>query len=272
MDRNSIMAFALSMLVFTGWAMWQAQRHPPSEQGVEQARPLVEDRRDLPLEGPSRTDLHRQPAARTGESGLRATAAADESQRLADALPGEPVVEPWSRVFELPLYRVEVTNHGAGFLSWTLLDERYTERLPDGERAFEVLALEAPYDVALRTPLTELRLGDLGKKVAQTLQNSSARIKGKGDLQRAIQSVADKNTYGAILALEHEIAETPFLLGEVDLFQQSFAQMFLAYFERVKLNRLRHLDESEGRHSQIRALTEEEFIQKHAAEVRNLDV
>ena len=64
-------------------------------------------------------------------------------------------------MFEFPLYRLEITNRGAGLTRWELLDERYTERLPDGERPMQLLTLEAPYDVALSTPLRELNLGDL---------------------------------------------------------------------------------------------------------------
>ena len=164
MDRNSIMAFALSMLVFTGWAMWQSQRHPASELALEQLQPAAEamrDIRDLSLDRPSPSDSRGSIPSRAYE----ARTAPGEVEAVAEVLPTAPAVEPWSRVFEFPLYRVEVTNRGAGLLSWTLLDERYTERMPDGERPLEVLALEAPYDISLRTPLWELGLGDLGNEV-----------------------------------------------------------------------------------------------------------
>ena len=46
MDRNSILAFALSMLVFTGWAMWQGQRQPALEPGLESSAGLLDEGRD----------------------------------------------------------------------------------------------------------------------------------------------------------------------------------------------------------------------------------
>ncbi|WP_462172995.1 ATP-dependent nuclease [Pseudoalteromonas xiamenensis] len=47
-----------------------------------------------------------------------------------------------------------------------------------------------------------------------------------------------------------------------DLFQQSFAQMFLSYFETYKLNKLKRLDLDSGIHH-TKVLSDEEFIDKH---------
>lgn len=66
-----------------------------------------------------------------------------------------------------------------------------------------------------------------------------------------------------ILALESIAFEPkPFEWGEVDLFRQSFAQMFLAYFELVKLNKLHQLDALEGL-AGPEALTDDEFVSVH---------
>ena len=157
MDRNSILAFALSMLVFTGWAMWQAQRQPAPELVLEGDRRVVEDGR-----GPSTGEVERDPTRRSpAPLESEPTAPSDAVTQRVPASPTEDAAEPWQRVFELPLYSVEVTNRGAGLKAWTLKDERYTERLKEGERPIELLALESPYDVALSLPLQELNLGNL---------------------------------------------------------------------------------------------------------------
>ena len=57
MDRNSILAFALSMLVFTGWAMWQAQRFPALEETPDASRPPIEG-----VANPPGAVLERRPA------------------------------------------------------------------------------------------------------------------------------------------------------------------------------------------------------------------
>jgi YidC/Oxa1 family membrane protein insertase len=153
--------------------MWQAERQPPPDSRIV-SPPGVEESADWesqPTDSTDPTDSARDDSARK-PGDVSQPVPMEES--VAKAVPATPGVAPWSRVFELPHYRVEVTNRGAGFKSWTLTDARYTERLSTGERPIEIFALQPPYDVALRTPLRELKLGDLSQEF-YTVESEDAR-------------------------------------------------------------------------------------------------
>ena len=206
MDRNSVLAFALSMLVFTGWAMWQSQRQPPLDSQIVTQPGIEEPAADRITGGESR--------ASAGETSARSAmeASVDESDQTvatAPTPPAAPGVEPWSRVFELPHYRVEVTNRGAGLKTWTLTDERYTERLPDGERPIEIFALMPPDDVALGSPLRELQLGDLSQEF-YSVESEDARgvslVLNRGGVTIRKQYRFDPESYGFHLSFSIENA------------------------------------------------------------------
>jgi predicted ATPase len=48
-----------------------------------------------------------------------------------------------------------------------------------------------------------------------------------------------------------------------NLFQHSFGQMFFAYFDKLRANGHRRMNESDGRESDTRSLTDEEFVEKN---------
>jgi AAA ATPase domain len=60
--------------------------------------------------------------------------------------------------------------------------------------------------------------------------------------------------------------DKPLCWGQVDVFQQSFSQLFMTYFEMQKLNRLRRLDQNEGRMPAMPPLTEKEFEAQYGIE------
>lgn len=51
----------------------------------------------------------------------------------------------------------------------------------------------------------------------------------------------------------------------LDMFQQSFGDLFFAYFDRLRDNRLRRMDESESRKPEEPSLSDEEFTSKYGA-------
>lgn len=148
MDRNTLLAFTLSMGVFTLWLMWQAEQAPPREvypATAEQQAPVdgvVKALETLPAVAPSVTPIEPLTTA--------APVAAVALETVAE----------WKRSFDLGLYRVEATNRGGGLTSWTLLDPRYVERVGGQERPIQLLKLDGA-GTALRTPFLELGLGDL---------------------------------------------------------------------------------------------------------------
>ena len=74
-----------------------------------------------------------------------------------------------------------------------------------------------------------------------------------------------KLTYGNSLpAITNTDFETDdFNWGQVDIFEQSFAQLFLTYYEQKRMNMLRRIDETEGRPPPVPAMTDEEFLRTH---------
>lgn len=63
-----------------------------------------------------------------------------------------------------------------------------------------------------------------------------------------------------------DFEDAPFGWGQVDVFQQSFAQLFTSYFEMKKLNMLREIDESKGKTPSVPSLSDEEFMRQFGEE------
>ncbi len=152
MDRNTILALALSMVVFALWLGWQGERHPP-----KQAEELGESQR-------SREAGEVGPKA---ENRGRLGVVADVEERRASEASGSPRGEApgwsktpvWSRTFTQPLYEAQLTNRGATLKRWSL--QTYMERTPAGERPVELVGSQETPQQALTTPFLELGLGDL---------------------------------------------------------------------------------------------------------------
>lgn len=154
MDRNTLLAFVLSMGVFTLWLMWQAQNQPPP--GSPPAASATQQRLEPPgvqapvAEAPVAAPLVSEPIA-----------VADSEGAAKPTLAADPGIEEWTRRFELGEYVVEVTNRGAALTSWTLTDADYEQWLDDGVRPMQLLKL-GPQMAVFTTPFVELGLGDLG--------------------------------------------------------------------------------------------------------------
>ena len=111
---------------------------------------------------------------------------------------------------------------------------------------------------------------DLASKVKVTLsaiaKEASQYIKKHVGNNEALQyrlkeiSRGDEELWPVLKPEDFE--RRPFGWGQVDWFQQSFAMMFLGYFELVKLNKLYELDRREGRLGPER-LSDEEFLKEH---------
>lgn len=64
-----------------------------------------------------------------------------------------------------------------------------------------------------------------------------------------------------LLALRvRDFEDRPFGWGQIDVFQQSFAQLFMSYFELQKQNRLRRLDEADDRTPSMPSVSDKEFL------------
>ncbi len=160
MDRNFLLACALSFLVISLWASTQAPRPQPSEgEGTSgESRPAVEQPAgaapghadpggaasrypELP-EGSAGSEAGAlEPRARTGPA---ADAGAERAERIA---------------VESELWEAELSSAGATLRSWRLRE--YTDAHGDPVHLVD----EADVDPSLATPFLELGLGDLADAV-----------------------------------------------------------------------------------------------------------
>ena len=124
MDRNTLLAFALSMLAVWIWVAWQEQRRALAPEGAvpgraadsspgAAVRPSV-DEGDSPWPAGG-GDFDRSVPREAGEQiGRAESARAEELAELAETGPAQE----W--VVETPLYRVVLTARGAGVRLWEL--------------------------------------------------------------------------------------------------------------------------------------------------------
>ena len=151
MDRNLILAFALSFLVLTLWSMVQEPTPAPEDRG----EPLAEATPAPPAPGDARSASRYPELAASAETPAREVPAPSEVERR------EGEAEPETIALAHSLYRVELSTEGAAIRDWELLHPKYTDKFGDPVR------LVAPEDAfaATATPLPELGLGDLSRRV-----------------------------------------------------------------------------------------------------------
>jgi len=150
MDRNLLLAIALSLMVLVLWDLWQGPRRaperPPGEVVAE--APSARPEAGAPGRGPAEEEPAPVPPAR---------------ERPPPPQTGAP---ERTLVMEDPLFRAEITTRGGGVRHWELREYTAEE---DGEQRPIVLTggAEGADGVALATPFEELGLGDLSRAVFQ---------------------------------------------------------------------------------------------------------
>ncbi len=157
MDRNTFLALGLSLLVITGWMMWEQQlaseRQPLPESGVVAGNGSGE--------APERPPGSSAPLA-TGDAERSADRAVDVT-RLQAREPAEEVAETW--VIETPLYRATLNARGARIEQWEL--KGYEARIDEGGGPMRLVMPSAPN---LVTHFDELGLGDLDRRAFRRVE------------------------------------------------------------------------------------------------------
>ena len=163
MDRNVILAFALSMAVFSAWLAWQERVHGPERRGEERARSIEEFANEAPVQpeeqpqAPQNVVETHQPPLPMGDSAIRDT----------------PAVPLWRGTLENELVFAELTNRGAALTGWRLREYYET---PSEEVNIELLDLPPPYRAALTTSFDELGLGDLSEALYEVEREDGERV------------------------------------------------------------------------------------------------
>ncbi len=139
-DRNTVLAFALSMMVFVTYVMYQEDRRVDFALEAESQTSAETDSR---ANASGTSDYSQTDRYETGDS--RAVARSDS--RTANSAPTR--VDSPARIIPLSLATLQneqvvakISNGPALIASWTLLD--YNERLPDGDVPIELLDPELP--------------------------------------------------------------------------------------------------------------------------------
>ncbi len=159
MDRNLILAVALSMLVLISWTALQASFAPPPDETVVEETSVEEgavaDRDEAAEPG----DAVEPPTASAAAEAADSPAPSDSANTFADRKVIETRdVAPWTRDLDSPLVHARLNNRGATFDRWELKDYTASASV---ERPIELIEQGAPYDIVLATPFEELGFGDL---------------------------------------------------------------------------------------------------------------
>jgi ABC-type Mn2+/Zn2+ transport system ATPase subunit len=102
---------------------------------------------------------------------------------------------------------------------------------------------------------------ELGHLVELVVKYAKTRLQTH---QEQIDKLHDEYGRNIVVLSQSNLDDQAFSWNSGNLFQQSFSQMFLAYFELQKLNKLHKLNHDEGRNSG-HVLTEEEFCKRHGS-------
>jgi YidC/Oxa1 family membrane protein insertase len=195
LDRNVILAFALSMAVFSGWLAWQENiRGPERRAAIEQAREA---------ETASAPDEFQQSVVETPQFQPAGREKIDAPPAFAPS-PGDTTgVAIWNGSIESEVVLAELTNRGATLTGWRL--NRYYET-PSREVEIEILDLPPPYRLNLTTPFSELGLGDLSEAVYEVESASATEVtfllrRGEIEIRKRYASQHESD-YGFSLEIE----------------------------------------------------------------------
>jgi YidC/Oxa1 family membrane protein insertase len=150
-DRNLLLAFALSFVVLSVWTMMQPPQHPKSPSSVTQVAEAT-------------------PAPMPGAPGLTTPAPAG-APPAEPASPESPPAAVESIAIERPLYHVEFSSQGAALRDWELT--QYRDRHGDPIR----LASRDDALATAATPFSELALGDLSQQVWRVESRSDTEVR-----------------------------------------------------------------------------------------------
>ncbi len=162
MDRNLILAFALSMAVFSGWLAWQEQVRGPERRAaaerVQAAREAEATRDEFAEESeqPVREQVRIEREFASEEQGERRARPWDSPAAEEETSP----VDLWSGTLETEHVSAELSNRGGIVTGWRIRD--YFET-PRQEVDVELIDLPRGAPAMLATPFESLGYGDLGE-------------------------------------------------------------------------------------------------------------
>ena len=211
MDRNTLLAIALSLLVLSAWSSWEAAHMPP-------APPAAEAEAELALgESP---DVAPQTAVDSwpGDSWQDDLQRADAASRMVAKPAPEPAIERWKGGPESELYSVQLDNRGGGIASWRLLAEEYRVGFGEDATPIELVTRDDENTIILATPLKGLGIGNLSEALFRVEGRGTQRIvfvleRNGIEVRKIFQFYPDSYTF----ELELEIGNSTDRTIEVDI-------------------------------------------------------
>ncbi|MDG2332819.1 MAG: membrane protein insertase YidC [Myxococcota bacterium] len=168
MDRNLLLAFALSMAVFSGWLAWQDEvRGPERRAAAERAKAeaeIAQERQDFAFEESESDESER----------VRKEPEAPRETASAPGAPGDTqAVAPWTGFLESETVRAELTNRGGLLGDWQVKDYYET---PRGEVHVDLIDLPRSAPGFLSTPLDDIGYGDLSDALYAVESSSASEV------------------------------------------------------------------------------------------------
>jgi YidC/Oxa1 family membrane protein insertase len=172
LDRNTLLAIALSLVVLSAWSSYEASQQPTSlEPSVDYA---VEGSTAAPVERreePNRAESPSPPSADRIGSGT-----SNPGSGLAQQSEDRGAIQEWSQVYSSDLYRFEIQNRGGGITSWKLLDPRYTLESGGDDTPLELVTGGGEGTAVLSTPLEGLGIGNLNDALFEVEHASAEKV------------------------------------------------------------------------------------------------
>ena len=196
MDRNLLLAFALSFLVLSLWSMWTAdRRHVPQGNvpGIEQPAP-GQPGEAAPTAGQG------QQAQKYPELPDAQPAPAAAPELPVESAPVEAEVAAERIEIGMPLYRAHLSSRGAVLEGWEL--EKYTDH---GGARVQMIPKEGPATTLAATPFRELGVGDLsqvGWQIEKSDATGAAFHVARGGVEVRKAWTFDPDNYSFRLAIE----------------------------------------------------------------------
>ncbi|HIL01091.1 MAG TPA: membrane protein insertase YidC [Myxococcales bacterium] len=210
MDRNLLLAFALSMAVFSGWLAWQEEiRGPERRAAAERARISAEVATAEETEGSETYSFDTERANPISERVRkdRSPEAIEESEARGSLFGAEdsPVVDVWSGLLESEFARVELSSRGGVLTGWRI--KNYYET-PRDELHVELIDLPKGAGGALSTPFESLGLGDLEEAVYEVEDADANEVvfllrRGGIEIRKTYRRPSDSYTMGLTIEIRN---------------------------------------------------------------------
>ena len=110
---------------------------------------------------------------------------------------------------------------------------------------------------------TEAAWNELLQIGNNALNQVKRNVRNNLPMQRKLDDLHAEFGAGTLALTEADFANHPFGWGQVDVFQQSFAQLFLAYSEHQKNNLVNRQLKAQGNEPPVEPLSDEEFTAQH---------